>query len=65
MRLARETRRPGLPSRIQCIPNERKRTPRLATMLWAKAEQDDPTLAHLYFGERDPILYSIFAAQPT
>jgi hypothetical protein len=34
-------------------------------MLGAKSEKDNAALAHLYFGERDSILYSFFTAQPT
>ena len=49
---------------IYRVPNEGERAPGLAAMLWAESEENDPALAHLYFGERDPVFNSFFTAQP-
>src|SRR5882672_10802121 len=51
-------------SQIYRVPNEGERAPGLAAMLRAESKQDDSTLAHLYFGKGNTVIYSIFTAQP-
>src|SRR5215510_7785719 len=50
---------------IDRVPDKRKRAPGLPAVLRPKAEEDNPALTHGHFGERDFVLNSILAPQPS